>query len=591
METLTQQLADIKSNTTEQSDGKNVEIENLKAAEQLLNEKVINLKNELTLRDAIIANYDGELKELISDKEVLDKRCQEILGAETVLKNQLNEKCDELQVLKYTEIAITDENGKLLKRQEELELKITEQNSIVENVQKVLDTKTAMCAEFKQTQTKLQKELENNRKMLTENVSTISNLQSESNDLKSKLNENVDNLKKSELQRQELMESLKNDKDTVVSELNQNIEKLRTDISELAKEKLNLEIELKAQSNLVAAQLSTIEQLKTKYTNISTENNNFIKEIEALKQVACQKDETLHSLDEKFNSLSSIHENSQSELKQIKEQCVAKDETINLLQQNIAQFETEISNIQAAQSNDSAQSNEKIQQLSHDLETVKAERDNLAKQIELTEKNLFENQEALNTSTGQFQETSTQLSDALFKIGKLKNDLMTKEEESDKVSKQNKELCEKLESLNQREIDSRNQLAKLEMDHANCGKLQSDALQKATQLENDLVAKATDIDKYLKQNEDLAAKLDSESKREAEIQTQLSKLEVEHADIGRKMVMLEQKVEQVRLIFFSLFPSFLIQIDSRLMKKNKRFNKPSKPYKTPHRTQAPKLSD
>lgn len=89
LENLTQKLVDVQLDTTQQNNARNIEIENLKAAEQVLNEKIINLKNELTLRDAIVANYDGELKDSISDKELLEKRCQEILGKCAVLDNHL----------------------------------------------------------------------------------------------------------------------------------------------------------------------------------------------------------------------------------------------------------------------------------------------------------------------------------------------------------------------------------------------------------------------------------------------------------------------------------------------------------------------
>lgn len=56
------------------------ELTEMKINHEQQQEKLMNLHDELKLRDAIVANYVEELKEMITDKESFEKQCQEISG-------------------------------------------------------------------------------------------------------------------------------------------------------------------------------------------------------------------------------------------------------------------------------------------------------------------------------------------------------------------------------------------------------------------------------------------------------------------------------------------------------------------------------
>lgn len=482
LENLTTQLTDLRSGTSQQCAAKELDIEQLKTVEQSLNDKVIFLKNELTLRDAIVANYDGELKDLISEKEALDKRYQELMGADEIVKNQLSEKCDEIQVLKYTEIAMSDEHEKLIKRQQELEAANVEQRGTIENLHKSMNSKSTECTELEQVVNKIRTELKDNQQILTERAAFIGKLESEATTLQCKCNEITENLAKSENQRQELIASLNNDKDTVVNELNCSLDAVRTELAAMTLAKTNVEVEVENRDKIVHIQKSTIEDLEAKYLKVTDELSSHAHEIESLKKAVNLKEEYIQALDEKLLHLTSANELVRSEIILLGEQIVGKDQTIANLQGNVANLESEIVTVKEARAEDTTISSQRLQEISDQLVAATAKCDGLTNQIETVKQSLTESKNVLTETASQLEVKSKELTESTFRI---------------------------------------------------------------SQLDNELVTRQADVDRAARQNEELVGKLESANKSENDLQIQLSKLEIDHADLGRKMTLIEQKVEQV----------------------------------------------
>lgn len=500
---LTQQNEETKSNLRLKDETKEQEYLNMKHIENEMREEADALKKEIVIRDAAMARNDSELQKLIEAKDtIIAEHKEAAVGSEHLHMIIVKQKDEEVAQVNTSLQELRKINESLSNDKLNLNQEIETKTSLMDELQKKIDEISRLSIKFENDSDVNLKVIEDNKQLIDQHENRIKTFESKVGEL-STINIELEG-KVTELLaiNANMSDALENDK-TLESELRKQIQTSIEEVVETKKSKSELEELLVNRDKCIEEQQKLTIDLQNKFGEIAANNEALQKELNDYRFNAENKDEAFVKLNATLNDVKN----------RLNEKCEQLEDS-----QRSLSLTSEQSKV--ASQHNSALTNE-IEQLKISLDSNLSSVADLGAKIILLEDVHKSDMETVNTLNKEIQAMYSQI------------DVLTKENLAlNETSEKTQSALESAKLENETQLDVTKEL-----------KQEIDSIRKIIATKND------EIDKIQKTNSDIQGKLEKSVQNGNDVQDKHSKLEVEYGDLNRKMVLLEEKCEQV--IYFS----------------------------------------
>ncbi|XP_058451101.1 restin homolog isoform X3 [Malaya genurostris] len=482
--------------------GKDAELEKqyleLKNAEGQLDVEVGHLQDDLRNKEELlgekdkqIAKLSGEVAALLND---IRQRDVKLLEGESGLKAILDEKDGMLGKLRKDLEELSTKEGALRSEVEGKETKINNLNAKLIGSEEQIKSYEESVKELKKLQQSLEDSVKNKNKLLEEKDCLLAQLQDQLKNYSADNEQHTAEIHSKDAELEKKQQELDSKQDQIT--------KLESEISELSKKLADIIKEKESRSVEYLASLEfetkSKEDLLNKLANQETEH--------------LAKDKQLEESEILIGAL-------QNELKEL-----------NVAKANLSRELEETKNSFAARDVALSNANEENLRLSEELGKLKKDS---AGAISLLE-------ERLKNAQKIHEETLEQLKNTQRKEMEDKDSLITQMEAS--LEKLQQDKGELLVQLDQFKISGKNSNDEI------AGKINEiqELTRQVAALKAELASKCESLDKTTQLLTDCNSKLQNGEKKFLDLQDIFGKLEIEHADLKRKMEALEQKIVQLQ---------------------------------------------
>lgn len=578
----------------------------------------MRLRSQCEALNASLAEKQSQLQNLEQTNATLKSEADTSLQAQQA---SINEATIKISALESSEKSIQDKVEYLTQRNNEMESELRLQdankekeylnmkhieNELREEVDALKKEVQLREAAMAGTDSELQKLIEAKDTIISEQKEAAIGSEQLHVMIVRQKDEEIVKLNSSLTEQQKLYENVNNDKVSLIQEADKKanlIAELQMKVEESAELLVKFTAEVEANKKMIsdnqqqiAQHEATIQMLEKKATELLTLNESLSVGVEKDKMVEAE-------LRKQIENFSKDLTESQKRISELEQLLTGRDKCLEEQQHRFndhqAKFEALTMRSEALQKeldhfkSDNVNKDESFATLTAQLESVSNELSEKCSAFEVSQVNLSSaiaeskvQSEQIASQTLEIEQLRSTVSTNAQVVDNLNNDVQSLKDRIGALTTENSNLGEQLKntitSLDASKVENESQIS-----------VTRELKQEIEHLEKSLNAKNEAADKIQKLNENLQSKLEASVQNGYDLQEKVSKLEVEHGDITRKMILAEEKCEQVggtseknkRFLIF-----FFFSIRSCCVKKL-LYNKMSMLCKTRRPTPIPRCFD